>query len=71
MITLIRGEDVIKGKQLLEFSDLENIKSIEYSDDHFIITRVAVSKDEYYNEKLIIPGDDVNRRTFKKYYFSK
>ncbi|MBP5694535.1 MAG: hypothetical protein J6X03_03680 [Bacilli bacterium] len=68
---MIKGDDVITSKLVLEFSDLENVKGIEYCDDSFIITRVRVSPDEYHNERVIIPGDDVNRRTFKKYYFSK
>lgn len=68
---MIKGDDVYKIKQILEFSDLKNVKCIEYDNENFVVTSVKVSEGEYHEEKVIIPCNEMNWKTFKKYYFNK
>ncbi len=68
---MIKGDDVYRSKRDLEFNDLVNVKCIEYEDENFIITSVKVSEEEYHEEKVIIPCNETNWKTFKKYYFNK
>jgi hypothetical protein len=68
---LTRTNDVVISKRVLEYSDLIGIRGIEYTDDCFIFTRVKVNKNEYHYERVVIPCDEANWKTFTKYYFNK